>query len=45
MSWWDVSWTFYWETFTIIDISWDNQVLGNGLSNDTESHSCQWISV
>ena len=29
MSWWDVSWTFYWETFTIMDISWDNQVLGN----------------
>ena len=29
LSWWDVSWKFYWETFTIMEISWGNQVLNN----------------
>ena len=29
LSWWDVNGNFYWETFTIMGISWDNQVLNN----------------
>ena len=29
LSWWDVNGNFYWETFTIMEISWDNQILGN----------------
>jgi hypothetical protein len=29
LNWWDVSEKFYWETFTIIEISWDNQPLNN----------------
>ena len=29
LNWWDVSWKFYWETFTIMEISWDNQPLNN----------------
>ena len=27
LSWWDVSGKFYWETFTIMEITWDNQHL------------------
>jgi hypothetical protein len=27
LNWWDVSEKFYWETFTIMKITWDNQHL------------------